>query len=463
MLKITMWVLKENIGTIMFVLLVTLVMFAYILTKIATDPESFKHPWDKKGMMWLGIALIIAGIHISGLDLLLVSLITGTVSFDKLIIFPINYISEYNIDMCNRVEKGFLATSVGIFVIYMYVFIYVFHTPFTDYFEIQKILEDDSDFKPKLSKEERKKLAKTYPRGLCYPYTAKRIIHLINQKIREEHIPYHNPDVGDCSKEFTQTNLAHWTNWFHNCSSQGAAIYYMLIEFDYMKRDSVSFNLSPFFSLPSPDSANGRPPVPLFFYNDAALQYILQQIRTDPEHIMEKINQEIAKLPFSGTYTDCSDKLSSVQKNFLYDMHMTCGGLIYPYSIYKIVKVINRWIRLYHIPFVNPSLPDDPKLANTFTTRHLKLFHTCVDIQSYLKPLQDPYLIYYLEPEIRFKGNENFIKGVPFYTETALRYIVKQIKKNPKMFIRFRLRPYTFYLYKQFARKRELQKQKDRY
>lgn len=163
MLKITMWVLKENIGTIMFVLLVTLVMFAYILTKIATDPESFKHPWDKKGMMWLGIALIIAGIHISGLDLLLVSLITGTVSFDKLIIFPTNYISEYNIDMCNRVEKGFLATSVGIFVIYMYAFIYVFHTPFTDHFEIQKILEDDSDFKPKLSKKERKNWRKPIP------------------------------------------------------------------------------------------------------------------------------------------------------------------------------------------------------------------------------------------------------------------------------------------------------------
>ena len=99
----------------------------------------------------------------------------------------------------------------------------------------------------------------------------------------------------------------------------------MPIEFDHLKRDFVSYNLSPFFSLPSPDSASGQPPVPLYFYSDAALLYILQQIQTDPDHIMEKINQEIAKLPFSGTYTDCSDKLSSVQKNFLYDMHMTWG------------------------------------------------------------------------------------------------------------------------------------------
>ena len=459
--EIFVQVISDNFGKILVALFLTLSMSAYILGKIAMSPQSINKQWDRKGKMWLGIVLIIAGVFINGMNWLLFTLLSGADGRGDMFwykaMLQFGHANRISDSAYNLMENGLFLMGLGVLILLWYIIRYVLHKPLTDEPEIQKTLEDESYINPKLSKEKQKELIETYPRGLCYPYTARRMIYIINQKIREKHIPYRNPYNGGYSDEFTITNLAHWTHWFHDCHPEdtGPSTYYMLLEFDHLKEDhiiiSCVYNVTG-ESLESRESEKRRPPVSLYFYSDAALQHILQQIQADPEHIMEKINQELAGKPFKTPYIDCSNQLTARQKTIVYDTHITTNGLIYPYSVYKIVNVINRWIRLYHIPFVNPSITADPRLAHTFTMHHLKLFHICFAIPGYLEPFVHPFLDYYIIPQVRFNNDDEFTE-IPFYSEKALRFIVKRIKKNPGQVIRLEMRPTVLWLYRQFEKK----------
>lgn len=452
-----MQIIRDHIILINLIFLLAIGILGGVLVRLALGPKPENSRWDAKWIFWLGVAFIISGGRISGLDLILTAILSdgGLASM-----FMFGVATQYDHNNENgenfflRMKVGLFLIAVGLFIILIYAILYSFHNPITDKPEIWKKLEDDSDINPGFNKERRTSLAKIFPRGVCYPYSAKRIIHIINQQIREKHIPYRNSYVGGRPNEFTKENLATWTSWFHNCHPGFSGDYYIPLEFDYLKRSSYSFTPSPFFPLISPVAPPSQPSVPLYFYSEAALLYILNHIWANPENIMETIRQETDKKSCSETYRDCSHLLSTPQKTIIYDIHLTSDGLIYPYSIYKIVKVINRWIRLYHIPFVNPSNPEDPALAHTFTTHHLKLFHTCFMIESLTEPLSHPYLSYYLTPLLKFDADPEF-NLIPFYSERALRYIVKQIKKSPKWVIRFHVRTYTYWLLKQLAKREE--------
>lgn len=142
--EIFVQVISDNFGKILVALFLTLSMSAYILGKIAMSPQSINKQWDRKGKMWLGIVLIIAGVFINGMNWLLFTLLSGADGRGDMFwykaMLQFGHTNRITDSAYNLMENGLFLMGLGVLILLWYIIRYVLHKPLTDEPEIQKTL-----------------------------------------------------------------------------------------------------------------------------------------------------------------------------------------------------------------------------------------------------------------------------------------------------------------------------------